>query len=516
MKNSTDKTSDVLLQEFFQLLDQNKPKKKKILHEKEEQQQEQMYLVNEFVPFVDQQDQIQFEEKSIIEQTVACLNRKKKKPAGSTIGESLFTQEVQMNSPMEGDIPTTTIKNFLTVDEFNKKFQYIQTQIGTLGGGGEVNFRMLDDVDRQSIDVRGSDEHVLQYNPVTKKYYFGELHGDHREVNSFTFDESGPGIERTPRMLYYDVSIDTLNLDNEDGTTYHSGYDTFSRIKNTTQNTLTTGTFVTNAMVTGNGALPATPFIADGSMIPKLSIGVVTKDIASGEYGRATKLGRVVGFNTTGSEVGETWGVNDILWAHPTLPGKMTKVQPTAPNIALFIGAVIKVHATDGIITVRYTPEPRLYYGSYYDTLPQNCQTINTPTRVRLNTVAYASGFTQDANKTQFIAQNPGLYNFQFSIQFKSTSASAAIAYIWYRKGVSGSPSTQANDVDHTTTEISIASNVEVRVAAWNFMVSLHTGEYFELMWAVNKTEMYIAAPAATAFCPAVPSVILTVHQVNL
>lgn len=104
MKNSTDKTSDVLLQEFFQLLDQNKPKKKKILHEKEEQQQEQMCLVNEFVPFVDQQDQIQFEEKSIIEQTVACLNRKKKKPAGSTIGESLFTQEVQMNSPMEGDI----------------------------------------------------------------------------------------------------------------------------------------------------------------------------------------------------------------------------------------------------------------------------------------------------------------------------------------------------------------------------------------------------------------------------
>lgn len=166
MKNPTDKTSDALLQEFFQLLDQNKTKKKKILHEKEEQQsQEQMLLVNEFVPSVDPTaDPIQSEEKSIIEQTVACLNRKKKNNNNaSAIGESLFTQEVQMNSPIE----TSPTKNFMTVDEFNKKFQYIQTQIGTLGGGGEVNFLKLDDVDSSSAR---SGRH-LEYNPTTKHVY---------------------------------------------------------------------------------------------------------------------------------------------------------------------------------------------------------------------------------------------------------------------------------------------------------------------------------------------------------
>jgi hypothetical protein len=39
----------------------------------------------------------------------------------------------------------------------------------------------------------------------------------------------------------------------------------------------------------------------------------------------------------------------------------------------------------------------------------------------------------------------------------------------------------------------------------------MNTGDYFELMWATSNTGIQILADPATAFCPAIPSVILTV-----
>ena len=44
----------------------------------------------------------------------------------------------------------------------------------------------------------------------------------------------------------------------------------------------------------------------------------------------------------------------------------------------------------------------------------------------------------------------------------------------------------------------------------------MSNGDYFELMFAVDDTSVIILAEAATAFAPAIPSVILTVNQVNL
>jgi hypothetical protein len=51
----------------------------------------------------------------------------------------------------------------------------------------------------------------------------------------------------------------------------------------------------------------------------------------------------------------------------------------------------------------------------------------------------------------------------------------------------------------------------EAYLAAWNFFLRLNTGDYFRLMWATSDTTVAIQASAATAFSPAVPSVILTV-----
>jgi hypothetical protein len=48
-------------------------------------------------------------------------------------------------------------------------------------------------------------------------------------------------------------------------------------------------------------------------------------------------------------------------------------------------------------------------------------------------------------------------------------------------------------------------------LAAWNFFLRMNTNDYFRLRWATSDTNVAIQASAATAFSPAVPSVILTV-----
>jgi hypothetical protein len=50
----------------------------------------------------------------------------------------------------------------------------------------------------------------------------------------------------------------------------------------------------------------------------------------------------------------------------------------------------------------------------------------------------------------------------------------------------------------------------ESYLAAWNFVLRMNTGDYFRLMWATTNTNVSILAEAATAFSPAIPSVILT------
>jgi len=66
-------------------------------------------------------------------------------------------------------------QKFVTFDDLQKHYRLyinrIQQQLSTLGGGGEVNLRYLDDVDRSTIfDMR-----FLRYNDSKKKFEFAEV-----------------------------------------------------------------------------------------------------------------------------------------------------------------------------------------------------------------------------------------------------------------------------------------------------------------------------------------------------
>ena len=61
------------------------------------------------------------------------------------------------------------------IDEIKRKIRFLEQAIGRIAatgpGGGEVNLRYLDDVDRDTID----DGKYLKYNATTKKFEFDQL-----------------------------------------------------------------------------------------------------------------------------------------------------------------------------------------------------------------------------------------------------------------------------------------------------------------------------------------------------
>lgn len=372
-------------------------------------------------------------------------------------------------------------------------------------GSGEVNFRWLDDVNRDTI---GNTDQILRYNPNDKKFFFGQLSGDQGPIRSLEFDNSGAGITNpNPGTLEWNTEKDCLNVYQNDNTVLQVGLENYIRVHNISGNTLNNGTLVQFSGVNGDNETPTcVPFIANGDSNPLYVIGVLTETIAHDSYGRATVFGEVRNLNTTGSDVSEVWQEGDLLWASDINPGKLTKVRPTAPSVCISIAAVILPDSENGILLVRPTTFPRLYYGSFFDTTDQSANTTNTPFAVRYSNTQISSGF-HVANNTQIVAEHAGLYNYQFSVQVDSTNASSGQSiWIWYRKN--------GEDVPATASRVTI--NRDYKVLGWNFIESMQIGEYFELMWATDSGNVKLNAPPASSFCPSIPSVILTVTQVTL
>lgn len=429
--------------------------------------------------------------ESLIDKTVKTIKK-------AAVKESVF--ELPTGAHVEADVKHLQARV--------QDLQNWMSKIAMAGpGSGEVNFRYLDDVARSTMNP-GNDNWVLEYDSTTKKVQFTENIGPIRTIKLNT---TGPQQALVPGQMAWNPVEDCLDVQQSDGTILQAGLEHYFQIHNTTGTTLTHGEVVMFSGVDEefqeNPIINVTRYSADSAAIPLYIIGVITMDVADNNIGRATVFGRVRDVNTTGSTVGETWSKGDLLWAHPTQAGKMTKVRPTAPDVATYIAVVLKVGATDGVLSVRPTIWPRLFYGDWYDTTNQVAAAINTAYPVRVNSAGSVSGFTVIDGHT-IKAMNSGRYNFEFSLQVTSSNSASSRVYIWYRKnGV---------DVPHSTTVLTISANGGKLAPAWNFPVLMATNDTFTLMWATDATSVSLSAEPATAFCPSIPSVILTVAQTNL
>lgn len=160
-----------------------------------------------------------------------------------------------------------------------------------------------------------------------------------------------------------------------------------------------------------------------------------------------------------------------------------------------------------GLQALALSPPPREYrtprYGSFYDTTDQTAALANTAYGMTFNATDLSQGVYIGSPTSRIYVDRPNVYNIQFSAQFINTAGGAHDAWIWLRKN--------GTDVANTSTALRIEGNNTQDVAAWNFLLQMNAGDYFELMWEVSNTSLSLHADPATAVHPAIPSIILTV-----
>ena len=141
--------------------------------------------------------------------------------------------------------------------------------------------------------------------------------------------------------------------------------------------------------------------------------------------------------------------------------------------------------------------------GAFYDTTTQSAAAINTAYAITLDNTSLTQGVSIGTPTSRVYVDRTGSYNIQFSLQLVSTNAASKDVYIW--ADVNGT------SVPESATKLTMSGSSNAYVAAWNFVIRMSAGDYFRLMWSTSNTNVQIAAVAASAPVPAIPSVILTV-----
>jgi hypothetical protein len=154
-------------------------------------------------------------------------------------------------------------------------------------------------------------------------------------------------------------------------------------------------------------------------------------------------------------------------------------------------------------------PPPKEYkrsrYGSFYDTTTQLATVINTPTAITLNTTDLSNGVYLGTPASRIYADTKGIYNLQTSIQLDKTSGGTAEFYLWFRKN--------GIDIPDSCSQVRIQGNDAEIFTSLNYFFNLNYADYVEIMFAVTDLSVELKTFPATAFSPAIPSIIVTVSN---
>jgi hypothetical protein len=160
--------------------------------------------------------------------------------------------------------------------------------------------------------------------------------------------------------LAWNNSDGTLDLGMKGGAVVQQiGQEIFYEVRNETGTPIDSGTLLyANGVTAGSGRITATPYTADGSVREVRLLGMATETISTGVNGFVTHFGYVRDLDTRGTTASsiavgdETWAVGDILYAHPTVAGKLTNVRP---KHEISVAIVIIRHQSTGVVFVRPT-----------------------------------------------------------------------------------------------------------------------------------------------------------------
>jgi hypothetical protein len=187
--------------------------------------------------------------------------------------------------------------------------------------------------------------------------------GNYSSVNSIStpdyiqFDTTA-NTNPVTGLMGWDSVEGTLNLGLSSGKHIHLGEESVFRVRNSTGSTIGKGTALYASGVEPSGRIQVTPYVANGSVREVRFMGLATESISSGVNGFVQHFGYVRDLDTRGTSstsisVGdETWAAGDLLYVHPTVPGKLTNVKP---QHEIVVAIIIIRHQSTGILFVRPT-----------------------------------------------------------------------------------------------------------------------------------------------------------------
>jgi hypothetical protein len=151
-------------------------------------------------------------------------------------------------------------------------------------------------------------------------------------------------------------------------------------------------------------------------------------------------------------------------------------------------------------------------YGAFQDSTDQTAANTTTAYAVAFNTTDYSNGIYV-SNSSRLNVRNYGVYNIQFSLQYKNTTNDGQDVDIWFRKN--GTNVDNSNSRFHLPARKSSGDPSHL-IAAMNFFMEMNAGDYAEIMWRVTDVgvslEQYGTSSSPTR--PAIPSAIVTLSYV--
>jgi len=152
-------------------------------------------------------------------------------------------------------------------------------------------------------------------------------------------------------------------------------------------------------------------------------------------------------------------------------------------------------------------------YGAFQDSTDQTAASTTVAYPITFNTTDFSNGVTL-SNSSRLNVANAGLYNLQFSIQFKNTTNDGQDVDVWFRKN--GTNIANSNSRFHLVARKSSGDPSHL-IAALNFYVDMAANDYVEIMWRTTSTSVSIEHfdTSTSPTRPAVPSVITTMNLVG-
>jgi hypothetical protein len=232
--------------------------------------------------------------------------------------------------------------------------------------------------------------------------------------------------------------------------------------------------------------------------------GNITFDATGGGGGSGTVTSVATAGLISGGTI-TTSGTITTLMNTNKLVGRYSASTGIMEEIAIGSGLTL---TGAGVLNNTATPTPLGYYGAFSDVTDQFATVINTGYPMLLGVTDLTNGVTVVSGSRVTIA-NTGIYNIQWSAQFRNPDAAEHDVTIWLRKNGVDVPGS-AGIVSVPRKHGSLDGHV---LPSWNFLLDPIAGDYYEFVWSTTDIDVFISFEPAGSPPPSTASVVLTVTQ---